>query len=115
MSTQEEVRAAIARRLALARQQAGLSQGQVAKLVDVHRPTISEMESGRRRVAADELAQLASIYGVDVSWLMNGTTSSESDDRIALAARELAKLKPDDLDRVMGLLKTLKHNSGSNK
>ena len=115
MSSQEEVRSAIARRLALARQQAGLSQGQVAKLLDVHRPTISEMESGRRRVAADELAQLASIYGVDASWITSGTSGNESEDRIALAARELSKLKPDDLDRVMALVKTLKHNPGGSK
>ncbi len=115
MSSQDNVRNAIARRLALARQQAGLSQGQVAKLLGVHRPTVSEMEAGRRRVAADELAQLAAFYGVDASWLTSGTSGNESEDRIALAARELSKLKPDDLDRVMGLLKTLKHNPGGSK
>ena len=115
MNSQEDARTAIGRRLALARQQAGLSQGQVAKLLGVHRPTISEMESGRRRVAADELAQLASIYSVDVTWLTSGTSGGESEDRITLAARELSKLKPDDLDRVMALLKTLKHNPGGSE
>ena len=115
MSSQEDTRTAIARRLALARQQAGLSQGQVAKLLGVHRPTISEIESGRRRVAAEELAQLASIYGVDATWLTSGSSGDEYEDRISLAARELSKLKQDDLDRVVALLKTLKHNLGTNK
>jgi hypothetical protein len=73
------------------------------------------MEAGRRRVAADELAQLATIYGVDANWLTSSTSGGESEDRISLAARELSKLKPDDLDRVMALLKTLKHNPGASK
>ncbi|MFN3166413.1 MAG: helix-turn-helix domain-containing protein [Phycisphaeraceae bacterium] len=115
MNQQEDARTGIARRIALARQQAGLSQGQVAKLLEVHRPTISEMESGRRRVAAEELAQLASIYGVDVTWLTTGSEGGESEERISLAARELSKLKPDDLDRVMALLKTLKQTPGGTK
>ena len=38
----------VAERLRLAREQAGLSQGQVAKLLDLHRPTISEIEVTRR-------------------------------------------------------------------
>ena len=36
----------VAERLRLAREQAGLSQGQVARLLGKHRPTISEIEAG---------------------------------------------------------------------
>lgn len=115
MNQQDDARTGIARRLSLARQQAGLSQGQVAKLLGIHRPTVSEMESGRRRVAVEEMAQLASIYGVDVNWLAVGSTGDEAEDRISLAARELSKLKPDDLDRVMALLKTIKQDTGGTK
>ena len=54
--SEEAQRNAIAERLKLARDQAGLSQGQVAKKLGWHRPTVSEIEAGRRRVAADEVA-----------------------------------------------------------
>lgn len=115
MNSSDNAREAIARRLSLARQQAGLSQGQVAKMLEMHRPTISEIEAGRRRVAVDELFHFAEVYGVEVAWLTSGEQLNEADDRVALAARELSKLKPDDLDRVMSLLKTLKQHPGESQ
>lgn len=60
----------IGKRLRLAREQAGLSQSQVAKLLGVHRPTISEMEAGRRKVTAEELSELARVYDVRMEWLV---------------------------------------------
>ena len=101
---------AIAARLRLAREQAGLSQGQVAKLLHLHRPSISEAEAGRRKVSTEELVELARIYGVSVSWLACAESEEESavQDRIELAARELAKLKPEDLDRLLQLLSALR-------
>jgi transcriptional regulator with XRE-family HTH domain len=105
----EKRRRAIAQRLRLARENAGLSQGQVAKKLQLQRPSISEMEAGRRRVSAEELSALATLYYVDTAWLTGDETTSTIDgDRIELAARELAKLKPDDLNRVMDLLKALR-------
>ena len=59
----------LSERLRFAREQAGLSQGQVAKMMDLHRPTISEIEAGRRRVTAEEMAEFAKIYEVSISWL----------------------------------------------
>ncbi|HUL51865.1 MAG TPA: helix-turn-helix transcriptional regulator, partial [Opitutaceae bacterium] len=61
---------AIGARLRLAREQAGLSQGQAAIKLNLHRPTVSEIEAGRRRVAADELATFARLYKVSLSWLV---------------------------------------------
>jgi transcriptional regulator with XRE-family HTH domain len=104
----DDQRQVIAQRLRLARENAGLTQGQVAKKLDLQRPTISEMEAGRRRVAAEELATLATLYHVDTAWLAGQDPSDEDTDRIKLAARELGKLKPDDLGRVMDLLKALR-------
>src|SRR5438874_2459386 len=95
-------RAAIGSRLRLAREQAGLSQGQVAAKLDLHRPTVSEIEAGRRRVAADEVAMFAKIYKVSVSWLVRGAEDKRSakQEKVELAARKLVKLKPGDLDLV---------------
>lgn len=82
----------LAVRLRLAREQAGLSQGQVAKLLGVHRPTISEIEAGRRRVQAQELARFADLYRVSLAWLLtqgnNGDDAHEA--KIRLAARLVA-------------------------
>src|SRR5436305_14674398 len=93
----------IAERLKEARKLAGVSQGHVAKILGLHRPSISEMEAGNRRVSAHELARLAEIYDVDVAWLLGGApeTLNSQDPRLELAARELAKLKPDDFDRLL--------------
>lgn len=101
-------------RLRLAREQAGLSQGQVAKLLRMHRPTISEIEAGRRKVLADELARFAKIYEVSVAWLSGADTNdSDLDERVKLAARNLSKLKPEDLDKVLRLLSTIRKPKGS--
>ena len=104
-------RAIIANRIREARKSAGLSQGQVAKLMGLqHRPIISEIEAGKRRVTAEELSKLAGLFDVTVAWLVGEAPESvETDDpRIQLAARELKKLKPEDLDRLMRLLASMR-------
>jgi transcriptional regulator with XRE-family HTH domain len=110
MSKPDSNMPAIANRLRLAREQAGLSQGQVAKQLGMHRPTISEIEAGRRRVSADELAAFARLYDVSTTWLVDEQSeiSDADQDRIQLAARKLAHLKPEDLDRLLDVIKTLR-------
>lgn len=111
MSKNEPERNAIAQRLRAAREQVGLSQGQVAVLMGLQRPSISEIEAGRRGVVAEEINKLSNIYGVSVSWLTKAE-SEVPDPAVELAARELAKLDSADLDRVLQLLKTLKRSAG---
>ncbi len=110
MSNTDSKGVALGARLRLAREQAGLSQGQVAKMLHLHRPSISEAEAGRRKVSAEELVEFARIYGVSVSWLAGAEAEGDNTAqiRIELAARELAKLKPDDLDRLLELLSALR-------
>ena len=48
MKDNNSMKECIASRLRSAREMAGLSQGQVAKMLGMHRPTISEIEAGRR-------------------------------------------------------------------
>lgn len=99
----------IAKRIALARERAGLSQNQLAKIMGYHRPTISEIEAGRRNVSAEEINKFSSILKVDVNWLLcSDTEKIDIDlDRIQLAARELGKLKDEDLKRVLDFLSAL--------
>ncbi len=98
----------VASRLRSAREMAGLSQSQVAGALHLHRPTISEIEAGRRKISAEELRQFAELYEVSITWLA-GSQDEENQPDVELAARELAKLGKNDLDRVLRLLKSLRH------
>lgn len=111
-----DIRADIAGRLRLARETAGLSQGQVAKRLDMHRPTITEIEAGRRRVSADEITRFAELYGIEPSWIMEGSSGTSADnDKLLLAARHLSKLKDKDLERLMQLIQMLRGTGGGNE
>lgn len=108
--TEDPRKKIIASRLAEARKMAGLSQGQVARMMDLHRPTISEIEAGNRNVTGPEITQFASIYDVSVSWLMGEGAEKldPHDDRMQLAFRQLKKLKSADLDKLMTVLAALR-------
>ena len=114
---QESMRVQIAKRLRNAREAAGVSQGQVARLLGMHRPTISEIEAGNRRVSAEELNTFAQTYDVTVSWLLGESAEQlETDDpRLQLAARELSKLKSEDLDRLLKLLASMRNSDEDDK
>jgi transcriptional regulator with XRE-family HTH domain len=100
--TEEGIR--IGARLRAAREEAGLSQGQAAKLL--------EIEAGRRRVQADELSQFAKMYHVSVSWLLGEEGGVDPhEEKARVAARELMKLKAEDLDRVMNLVKSFRRDA----
>ena len=95
-------------RLKFARQTAGLTQGQAARELGWHRPTISEIEAGRRKVKAEEITKLADLYGVSSTWLIGEEATGEISDKVMLAARELSKLGAEDLDRVLKIVRTLR-------
>ena len=101
---------ALGRRLRLAREQVGLSQGQVARMFEYHRPTISQIEAGKRVVRPDEIERFAEIYGVKEAWILRGESAlaEETDPRIELAARELAKLRQEDLDAILRMIKIMR-------
>jgi len=106
---------AIAARLCLARKQAGLSQEQVADMIRLHRPSISEIEAGRRNVTAEELAKLSKIYDVSVNWLACENTASidVEKDKVELAARKLATMKKQDIEKILNLLRAIKREESS--
>jgi transcriptional regulator with XRE-family HTH domain len=105
----------IALRLKEARRLSGLSQGQVAQRINLHRPSISEIEAGNRKVSAEELTRFAEIYDVSLAYLTAEAplTLEVDDPRIQLAARELKKLSPDSLDKLLRALAALKSTDGT--
>lgn len=99
----------LANRIRRARERAGLSQGQAAKKLDWHRPTISEIEAGRRSVKASELQVFSKLYGVDSNWLISGESSeSAPDEDILAAARELSSMNEEDLEALVSAIKMIK-------
>lgn len=99
----------IANRLRSARKMAGLSQGQAAKKLGLHRPTISEIEAGRRNVKSDELTRFANLYGVDISWLTEGKVNEDKiDQKILAAARNLSAMKDEDIETLINTIRMIK-------
>lgn len=108
--SEADKKAIIASRIREARKMAGLSQARVAELLNMHRPSISEIEAGNRSVTAEEITKLAKIFEVSPSWLLGeGSDKADiHDSKLQLAARELQKLKPADLDRLLRLLASMR-------
>lgn len=99
----------IANRLRTAREMAGLSQGQAAKRLGMHRPTISEIEAGRRNVKFDEFSAFSKLYGVEISWITEGKVNEEKIDKsILAAARELSSMKDEDIETLINTIRMIK-------
>ena len=105
----------IATRLRIAREMAGLSQGQASKRLDMHRPTISEIEAGRRNVKSDELSKFAKMYGVEVSWIAEGKIDEDKiNPSILVAARNLSSMKNEDIKTLINTIKMIKSSGNKN-
>lgn len=107
-----ERRRAMAGRLRDARRLSGLSQGQVAKRMSMHRPTITEIEAGNRKVSAEELSRFAALYDVGVAYLTGDAPGAVSldDPNLQLAARELQKLPAESLDKLLQALAAFRND-----
>jgi transcriptional regulator with XRE-family HTH domain len=116
VTEKNELKALIAARIRAAREAAGLSQGQVAIKLNMHRPTISEIEAGRRNVSTEELNRFASLYEVETWWL-SGADPEEGHDaamaRYEVAARQLSRMKPEDFESLMEMLSTFRKSRSS--
>lgn len=107
----------IANRLREARRLSGLSQGQVALRMKMHRPTVTEIEAGNRRVSVDELKQLAELYDVRLDYLTGEAprTATLDDPNLQLAARELKNLPAESLEKLLIALAALRTDSKKNE
>ena len=88
-------------RIAALRREAGMSQSQLAKLLQVSPSTVGMYEQGRREPSADMLLKLARVLGVSVDYLLSGNVSEQESvqlnrilqSRIAAADRRLEERK----------------------
>lgn len=58
------------RRLREAREEAGLTQSEVAEALGLPQSFVSKCETGERRVDVLELARLAALYGRPLAWFV---------------------------------------------
>jgi len=61
----------LAQRVKELRQRFGISQQRLAELLQVSRPTISQIENKKRKISADELIKLSEIFNLSVESLLD--------------------------------------------
>ena len=69
------------KRLFGAREAAGLTQEQVSRATGIPRPSLSDIERGKRRTQLEELIALASVYGTTIDALLGNTADAGADGR----------------------------------
>lgn len=100
----------LAERLKEAREYIGLSQEEVASVLGVSRPAVSNIEAGARKVEATELNKLAKLYRKSLEYLMTGRDPLPSGpEQLAFLARAVKGLSQQDIDEVARFAEFLKH------
>lgn len=89
-------------RLKEARKYLKLSQEFVARQMNLSRPTVSAIESGQRKVTAEELARFSELYGVSTDELMYGKSSEDA--QVEMFARAFSELSDIDRREIMNLI-----------
>lgn len=105
-------RADIAARLKEAREYLGLSQQEVATTLNLPRTAVTMMESGQRRVDSVELKALAKLYQRPITFFTGEEEPRLSSD-VALLAKQVSKLSPQDRDELMRFSEFLMQRSQS--
>lgn len=106
---EDQLEAVLAERLRSEREYLGLSQDQVARVVDLPRAAVSAFETGRRKVSSVELARLAKLYGTTPDRLLGSETPA--DERATALFRATKKLSDYDKDQVLRFVEFL-NNAG---
>ncbi len=88
-------------RLRIARECAGLSLGQAARLLGCPVPQVSGEELGEHALSEARIELLASYYGVNPRWVATGELASPGD------IRGLEKLAPEARANVLALLRVI--------
>jgi transcriptional regulator with XRE-family HTH domain len=106
-------RAAIAQRIALAREQAGLKQTELAELMHVHPRTVQDWERPKMQATPwDRVDEIAGITGVSRNWLLHGADEGAVPDAESLGNRladleGLVEQTREDVGEALELLRRL--------
>ena len=99
-------------RLRRAREYVGLSQDDVASVLGLPRPSITNIELGVRKVEALELSKLAKLYRRTLDNLTTGVEPEpEAPQQLAFLARAVKGLSDKDLEEVARFAEFLKQSA----
>lgn len=76
MKNREKIKKEIGQRIKTERTKLSLYQDQLAKILGVERPTISQIESGRNFPSVETLLKLSEVFKVSTDWILTGNTTS---------------------------------------
>lgn len=94
-STDKLARVALGKRLRQVREYLGYSQDDVAKVLKIHRPSMSCIESGERKIDSLELVKLAKLYALPVDYFLI-PSNSEGTMPVGLDQAKLLGLDEED-------------------
>ena len=92
---------ALYERIKEARTELHLSQDYVAKFLGVNRTAIVEIESGKRKVSADELGKFSELFQIPADELLNGRSTEMP---VQMFARRFGALYEADQQEILNLI-----------
>ena len=92
---------ALYERIKEARTELHLSQDYVAKFLGVNRTAIVEIESGKRKVSADELGKFSELFQIPADELLNGRSTEMP---VQMFARRFGALDEADQQEILNLV-----------
>ena len=92
---------ALYERIKEARTELHLSQDYVAKFLGVNRTAIVEIESGKRKVSADELGKFSELFQIPADELLNGRSTEMP---VQMFARRFGALDEADQQEILSLI-----------
>ncbi len=101
MNDQGTTQNVLGRRLKEEREYRGFSQEEIASHLGVPRSAISLIESGSRRVSAEELSRLAKLYQTTMESLAGHDQEAFQPEAVRLLARAATELSATDRDEVL--------------
>lgn len=91
----------LAERIRACRSKLHLSQEYVANYMAMNRASIAQIELGKRKVTAEELAKFSSLFGVSADALLNGENVKMP---TTMLARSFTQLDERDQEEIMSLI-----------
>lgn len=104
----------LAERLTYAREHSGLSQSQVAKMLEKSRSTVWRWEVGETEPTVEECKQAAHIYRVSECWLLTGEVNPNTRKGFAEILTTKMEAARKDLEDLITLLERLEYEGDDN-
>lgn len=94
------------------REQNGMTQQQIADLINMHRSNYSKVESGQRELSVGALCKIAQYFGVSLDDLVSGNGEmpeevTVEDKTLMEQVRLIQELEPEDQSMVFRMIDTL--------